>query len=659
MALLRRLGLPKNFAGVAAAFLVIFLRAGFALPSPSAEPPAAGEAPLHEVHEEGHSAALLPPASTGEVHLEAPAAASQAASEELKAHKEEHSLALPPRESAGEVHLEKSAVAPQGASASEEVKATPSSRPAAAAAGRPVVTESAVEIRPQQATGTSSGAAASPAAPVFMARSVGSVSSEKPSGAAADDGVAGAASSPRAPLSMPRSVGAVSSEKQSGAATDDGAKGNEELPSVPSDGSGAAPPPVTAAPDPSPPRSRQSGAGAFMSPPPPGSGSSGALGVPRLEASPLGAPPGPPSKPKLLMGPPPAPLQGGAHPMSPPDSPSVVGGRAIPFAWRGGGTLLAATGALLAALVLGGACLALGFVASSALWQRSRSGAIRNYIEELPVCRKEDISWRLPARGGYDCMLSRPLSSKQLVRIEAFVQQPPGGCLLTAPLTQQRCVYYSTVVSRKVHDCVHPVPEAYASSSLDFSVALAEDPHQQIDVYGKDISLFDMRDGTYKAERHAGNISDTWMSFIAAHRTAPHLSPMHNAQGGPLEFQESALLVGALVTLVGELHREPHGALSLRPLAADGINSLGDQRERWRTSWESAGAAVTNAAVAAFGSRRSDPETQERKIEKVLVSDDRQLLTRGGGYFSAKVPLFIQSFTQGIFGSNVGRDRKM
>lgn len=120
-----------------------------------------------------------------------------------------------------------------------------------------------------------------------------------------------------------------------------------------------------------------------------------------------------------------------------------------------------------------------------------------------------------------------------------------------------------------------------------------------------------------------------------------------------LEFQECALLVGSLVTLVGELHREVDGRLTLRPwpggcsstasklgypAAFSYAGSFGNEgyepkREGWRTSWEGHDAdplgmeEARKAAVAAIDAPTDAPEA---RIEKVLASDDPSLIELGG-----------------------------
>mmetsp|Transcript_62378 Transcript_62378/g.203545 ORF Transcript_62378/g.203545 Transcript_62378/m.203545 type:complete len:825 (-) Transcript_62378:597-3071(-) len=215
--------------------------------------------------------------------------------------------------------------------------------------------------------------------------------------------------------------------------------------------------------------------------------------------------------------------------------------------------------------IFGNACFAAGMCLSSALWRRNKLGAMRRQVENLPVCRTSEIEQRLPASGGYDCMFSKPLSSKMLLRLEAYVQRPTGGSQLTAPLTKKTCVLYSSAVSRQLHDGMSPVPVAFSFASVNFTVALVDSPKTLIQVKGTDVSLFDMRQGRHVERRSFNSVPDDWQDFISSHRTSPHLSATLRSDGATLEFQECTLCVGALVTLVGELHRDANGVLSMRP----------------------------------------------------------------------------------------------
>jgi len=294
-------------------------------------------------------------------------------------------------------------------------------------------------------------------------------------------------------------------------------------------------------------------------------------------------------------------------------------------------------GLLTAWLLACGCCLA-GFFASSILWRRATCDAVRAYIEELPVSRAAEISQALPLEGGYDCALSRPKSTQQLLRLEVRVQRPRQQTLLVAPFTKRPCVVYSCSVSRLLHDSAHVVPSAFAADSIDFQVSLVDAPHIEVEVRGDDVCLFEMRGGGQHVERRRSDrLIDTWRDFMMTHRTAPHsLGASPPPQGGiPLEMRECALVVGATVTLVGELHRTGDGGLALRPLLtpdrngnensiARGLAPGPSPRELWRTSWEH-GSETDEELAAAAAASEAGGGGWEQRIDKVLVCDDPSL----------------------------------
>jgi hypothetical protein len=283
------------------------------------------------------------------------------------------------------------------------------------------------------------------------------------------------------------------------------------------------------------------------------------------------------------------------------------------------------------------ACLGAGFVASF-IWQRRLDKpTARSQVEELQICSASEVERRLPVCGGYDCTFSKPLSSCQLLRIEARVEGPvAGGTALTAPLTGQTCVLYSVAVSRKLHYDIDPAPVAFASDSIDFVISLKDSPQVRINLLTEDVSLFDMKRGRQVQRRSFSTAPDKWQDFILTHRagTEWQTSSQLRSDSSSLEFQECALLCGTLATFVGELHRGADGMLSLRPLQLDGpagdISGAGLVRtrstglsERWRTSWECDGSEASNVASQPPSPRENNVDT---RFNKVMASDDPALI---------------------------------
>mmetsp|Transcript_116341 Transcript_116341/g.248853 ORF Transcript_116341/g.248853 Transcript_116341/m.248853 type:complete len:746 (-) Transcript_116341:72-2309(-) len=301
------------------------------------------------------------------------------------------------------------------------------------------------------------------------------------------------------------------------------------------------------------------------------------------------------------------------------------------------------------AVLLGGLCLGMGFWVA-AVWGRlgggKAKGDLRGCIEALPRCCAVEVERRLPASGNYDCAISKPLSSGEVLRLEVRVMGPLTGDVLTAPLTGRACVLFSAAVSRQLHDGMHPVPVAFSSGSSDFVGALSDGEDVRIQLRGEDISLFDMSGGKCVVCQAFASAPDHWQDFVTMQRaTSPGAewlpSSSMRADSTVLEFQECALLVGATVTVVGELHRSADGALSLRPWHGDGEGKstaagLAAQQESWRTSWERGGCeavdavetACTQTSPKSIPHQAPEPEVPEMLAAKVFVSDD-PLLLRG------------------------------
>lgn len=292
-------------------------------------------------------------------------------------------------------------------------------------------------------------------------------------------------------------------------------------------------------------------------------------------------------------------------------------------------------------VIVGGfcvACLGVGFAASFAWQKRIGAPTSRSRVEELPLCSASEVERRLPASGGYDCHFSKPLSSGTLMRLEAYIDGPSvGSASLTTPLTGQACVLYSVSVSRQLHDGIRPAPVAFASASIDFVISLKDAPHVRINLRAEELSLFDMRCGRRVERKAFASAPDKWQDFILKHRagTEWQTGSQLRADSSCLEFQECALLCGALATFVGELHRGADGTLSLRPLQLESFahdfsgTPPSSARARSaalsdRTSWECA-YEVENV-IDRSPRAPSASKDGSAYFDKVMVSDDPLLL---------------------------------
>ncbi|CAE7336646.1 unnamed protein product [Symbiodinium natans] len=242
-------------------------------------------------------------------------------------------------------------------------------------------------------------------------------------------------------------------------------------------------------------------------------------------------------------------------------------------------------------------------------------GALRSRIEALPVSAAAQVERLLPSTGGYDVTFSKPLSSRQLLRLEAVIQCPGDSEPLFAPLTRRPCVLYTANASRKVHGGM-PLPVAFASQHSDFIVTLRGTPRVDIRVAGAEVNLFATRECEFAEVLPFPCAPDHWQDFVSAHLSSAGTGSSDNhamenglrAKGTAVEFHECCLMTGATVTLIGELMRSASGELTLQPLSEEQVS--------WKhTSWEKG-----------LGTEPDDLELLEARTH-VLISDDPTLLT--------------------------------
>lgn len=206
--------------------------------------------------------------------------------------------------------------------------------------------------------------------------------------------------------------------------------------------------------------------------------------------------------------------------------------------------------------------------------QQAGNGIVGEHVLAISALT-EEILERLEDEnsGGYDCVLSRPLSFSQVVRLEATVLQSETSDIL-APLSLQMCVLYQVTVSRPLHAGMPSVPVAFSSMNTAFQVAPCLQPELRVAVEGADVMLFDTVVGAFSYKgpfvAAAGHLQD----YILTHRnTVPsgrwQTSSALRTDSTPLEFKECALLVGSRVTIVGELARGAGGSLVLNAACLD------------------------------------------------------------------------------------------
>lgn len=226
----------------------------------------------------------------------------------------------------------------------------------------------------------------------------------------------------------------------------------------------------------------------------------------------------------------------------------------------------------LVALVAGIFCLVLycsSVRSSNAHLSGTSTSSAHALVAGMPIAHSRHVDKYLPKSFGYDCALSRPVSSGRALRFQVRVEGPLCGIPLTSPLSQKPCVLYSASVSQPSHAGVNPMSVAYAADSQPFTVSLLDAPDVRLEIRGEDVSLFAMSEGLLNQSASFNSVPNHWQAFALSRRlSASHHSPpasrLYN-EDPILEFEECALHVGSQLTCVGELSRREDGVLSLQP----------------------------------------------------------------------------------------------
>jgi len=226
---------------------------------------------------------------------------------------------------------------------------------------------------------------------------------------------------------------------------------------------------------------------------------------------------------------------------------------------------------------------------------------LREVLAETATLTADNVQELLPAGGGYDTAFSKPVSSGRPVLLRARIEGPLAGGpgplgLAEAPLTKRSCVYYHSSASQS-EEAVDLPQRQEAQEGVEFQVSLLGAPQIRVDVRGHELKLVDMCEGHYTTTQPFQCVPEHWQAFLLDEKTKPYATlPAEQQQrmklrqsmaGKPVEFQESVLLVGSQISLVGELLRDASGRLSLQPWQHPETSAQAE--ERWRTSWECEG----------------------------------------------------------------------
>lgn len=200
---------------------------------------------------------------------------------------------------------------------------------------------------------------------------------------------------------------------------------------------------------------------------------------------------------------------------------------------------------------------------------RPSANRVCKAVEKIRISHGEDL----------ERMLQQPTSPPgpfgpgKLIRVEGRIAQADQaeGNSLTAPFSGRECVFYSASVSQQRHDSIHQPPLAFHSTGSDFVLKLTSSANVQLHISSDDVAMFYMSRGLQVSEQAFSDAPKSWCSFVLEHLLPSADASNHfkkcadlGSDGETLEFRECALLVGAIVTCVGELSHE-NGRLKIRP----------------------------------------------------------------------------------------------
>eukprot|EP00928_Gymnodinium_smaydae_P014657 TRINITY_DN15398_c0_g1_i1.p2 TRINITY_DN15398_c0_g1~~TRINITY_DN15398_c0_g1_i1.p2 ORF type:complete len:646 (+),score=158.09 TRINITY_DN15398_c0_g1_i1:90-2027(+) len=258
------------------------------------------------------------------------------------------------------------------------------------------------------------------------------------------------------------------------------------------------------------------------------------------------------------------------------------------------------------------------------------NGTLRGYVEAMPVCGAQELDRILPGRGAYDCALVLPGSSRAPLRLCGRVEAAANGTVLTAPFTRQACVHFSAAMSRQAHDGIPLAPLAFASSAVDFVLSVGGSPPISVSVPADEVALFGICAGRFLERRPLAGSPEHFQHFAHQHRvTMPGADPTSGSAfrrastTGDLEFLECALLVGSIVTVVGEVHQNAQGRLSLRPALEE------DDGSRAAAAAVPPPPPASSTASTAADSGNGDADENDASPATTVCSPSRQ--TDGGG----------------------------
>eukprot|EP00930_Biecheleria_cincta_P096630 TRINITY_DN88449_c0_g1_i1.p1 TRINITY_DN88449_c0_g1~~TRINITY_DN88449_c0_g1_i1.p1 ORF type:complete len:426 (-),score=65.82 TRINITY_DN88449_c0_g1_i1:233-1510(-) len=192
--------------------------------------------------------------------------------------------------------------------------------------------------------------------------------------------------------------------------------------------------------------------------------------------------------------------------------------------------------------------------------QKCKLSGVLEQIAEVPMARAEDIETLLPTRdSAYDCTLSKPKQMGQALRFRARIYGPVRSSdSLVGPVTQEPCVLYQATARRTTEAGGDGSVIGKRCESIDFIAKVENYPDLALTIRGEEVQMLAMESGYCKKAMTLSAASSSCLAIV------PHGERML-PDDAEIDFEESALRIGEVVTFVGDLHRDAFGSLLLWP----------------------------------------------------------------------------------------------
>jgi hypothetical protein len=182
-----------------------------------------------------------------------------------------------------------------------------------------------------------------------------------------------------------------------------------------------------------------------------------------------------------------------------------------------------------------------------------KKSSTRSFVQQISVSSVSDVE---------TYRSSATIPAGRLVRLEVKIEGTFDRNPIQAPLTQRNCVMYSANATCQGES----MAAARDSKQSDFIVSLVDAPWVKVLVASSDVSCFDMRSGLWHHSERLVDAPEALKVFVVENMNPDCLaeSPSSDRDAKRIDFEETSLLVGGVVTLVGLLRPSPGGQLVLQ-----------------------------------------------------------------------------------------------